>query len=111
MNANNNTPFKYYVGIRSLEEIACKNDRIVVMNILGNESRKVTPVSHVFSNGNIVAGVQYGRPGVMKTPIGDIPVYSRLAEVMEKHEFDTGVIYLPPTAVYYAVAEMCHYNK
>ena len=111
MNANNNTPFKYYVGIHSLEEIACKDDRIVVMNILGNESRKVTPVSHVFSNGNIVAGVQYGRPGVMKTPIGDIPVYSRLAEVMEKHEFDTGVIYLPPSAVYYAVAEMCHYNK
>ena len=111
MKSTKNTPFKYFVGIQSLEEIASKDDRIVVMNILGNESRKVTPVSHVFSNGNIVAGVQYGRPGTMKTPIGDIPVYSRLAEVVEKHEFDTGVIYLPPAAVYYAVAEMCHYNK
>ncbi len=111
MKSKHNSPFKYFVGIHSLEEIASKDDRIVVMNILGNESRKVTPVSHVFSGGNIVAGVQYGRPGQMKTPIGNIPVYSRLAEVVEKHTFNTGVIYLPPAAVYYAVAEMCHYNK
>ncbi|HHB78318.1 MAG TPA: CoA-binding protein, partial [Saprospiraceae bacterium] len=110
MKSKNNTPFKYYVGIRSLEDIASKDDRIVVMNILGNESRKVTPVSHVFSGKNVVAGVQYGRPGTMKTDAGPIPVYSRLAEVVEKHEFNTGVIYLPPAAVYYAVAEMCHYN-
>lgn len=110
MKSKNNTPFKYYVGIHSLEEIASPDDRIVVMNILGNESRKVTPVSHVFSGKNVVAGVQYGRPGIMKTPVGDIPVYSRLAEVVDNHTFNTGVIYLPPAAVYYAVAEMCHYN-
>lgn len=104
------SPFKYFVGVRSLSQIAAREDRVVVMNILGNESRKVTPVSHVFSGGNVVAGVQYGRPGVMETKIGGIPVYSRLAEVVEAHEFNTGVIYLPPAAVYYAVSEMCHYN-
>lgn len=100
-----------YVGISSLEEIASPDNRVLVMNILGNESRKVTPVSHEYSGGNVVAGVQYGRPGKMKTPIGDIPVYSRLADAIEKHTFDTGVIYLPPTAVTYAVMELAHYNK
>ncbi len=104
-------PFNSYVGISDLQQIASKDDKVLVMNILGNESRKVTPVSHVYSGGNIVAGVQYGRPGVMKTPIGDIPVYSRLADAVEKHEFNVGVIYLPPTAVYHAVAELIHYNK
>jgi len=103
--------FKCYVGINSLEEIASKNDKVLVMNILGNESRKVTPVSHVYSGGNVVAGVQYGRPGVMKTEIGEIPVYSRLADAVKVHDFNTGVIYLPPTAVYHAVAELIHYNK
>ncbi len=100
-----------YVGSRSLQEIATRESRVCIMNILGNESRKVSPISHVFSGGNIVAGVQYGRPGVLKTAIGNIPVYSRLADVMQKHSFDTGVIYLPPEAVYYAVTELCHYNK
>jgi len=103
--------FKCYVGINNLDEIASKNDKVLVMNILGNESRKVTPVSHVYSGANVVAGVQYGRPGVMKTEIGEIPVYSRLADAIKVHDFNTGVIYLPPTAVYHAVAELIHYNK
>ncbi len=103
--------FKCYVGINSLEEIASGDDKVLVMNILGNESRKVTPVSHVYSGGNVVAGVQYGRPGVMKTEIGEIPVYSRLADAVKVHDFNTGVIYLPPSAVYHAVAELIHYNK
>ena len=66
-------PFPYYVGINSLEEIANKETRCVVMNILGGESSGVTPTSHEFSGGNIVAGVQYGRSGAkMETKIGDI---------------------------------------
>jgi succinyl-CoA synthetase alpha subunit/citrate synthase len=111
MLVNKQAPFNSYVGIKSLEQIASKDDKVLVMNILGNESRKVTPVSHTYSGGNVVAGVQYGRPGVMKTPIGDIPVYGRLADAVEKHDFNTGVIYLPPSAVYHAVAELIHYNK
>ena len=107
----NKHPFSYFTGINSLEEIAPKEARVCVMNILGNESRGVTPVSHAFSGGNVVAGVQYGRPGVLETPAGNIPVYSRLADVVKKHSFDTGVIYLPPEAVFYAVTELCHYNK
>jgi succinyl-CoA synthetase alpha subunit len=104
-------PFDFYVGIHSLEEIAPKSARVCVMNILGNESQNVTPVSHQFSGGNVVAGIQYGRKGKLETAIGDIPVYSRLAEAVRKHRFDTGVIYLPPAAVFHAVAELCHYNK
>ena len=101
----------YYVGIQTLEEIAPKESRVCVMNILGNESKSVTPVSHTFSDGNVVAGIQYGRSGQLETPIGDIPVYSRLAEAINKHSFDTGVIYLPPAAVFHSVTELCHYNK
>ncbi len=38
--------FKYFVGVKSLADIATKEDRICVLNITGNESRSVTPVSH-----------------------------------------------------------------
>ena len=34
--------FPYFVGINSLSEIATKDDRVCVLNILGNESRTVT---------------------------------------------------------------------
>jgi len=111
MKKKNTNPFPYFVGIRNLEEIASADAKVCVMNILGNESRKVTPVSHAFSGGNVVAGVQYGRSGSLETPIGDIPVYPRLADVMKHHSFDTGVIYLPPSAVFHAVTELLHYNK
>jgi len=103
--------FPYFVGIDNLEDLATKNDKVVVINILGNESRKVTPVSHVFSGGNVVAGVQYGRGGVLETSIGNIPVYPRLAEVVAEHNFTTGVVYLPPSAVFYAVNELLRYKR
>ena len=54
---------KYYVGINSLSEIATKDDRVCVLNILGGESRGVTPVSHAFSGGNVVFGTSPGRSG------------------------------------------------
>ncbi len=107
----NENIFPYFVGINSLEEIATKENKVVVINILGSESRKVTPVSHAFSGGNVVAGVQYGRKGVLETPLGDIPVYPRLAELLKKHNFDTGVVYLPPAAVFYAVNELLRYKR
>lgn len=103
--------FPYFVGITDLSRIATKDDKVVVFNILGNESRKVTPVSHVFSGGNVVAGVQYGTKGVLETDIGNIPVYPRLSEVVEKHQFTTGVVYLPPAAVFYAVSELIRYKR
>ncbi len=104
-------PFSYFVGINSLDQIATSKSKVCVMNILGNESKKVTPISHTFSGANVVAGVQYGQKGKLETEAGDIPVYTRLAEVVENHKFDAGVIYLPPEAVYYSVTELCHYNK
>ncbi len=104
-------PFPYYVGIYSLEELVTKESRVCVVNILGNESRKVTPVSHEYSGGNVVAGVQYGREGVLETKIGDIPVYRSVRDVMKAgHTFDTGVIYLPPAAVSQAVWEFVRFN-
>ncbi len=106
-----NHPFSYYLGINSLEEIASKESKVCVMNILGNESRGVTPTSHAYSGGNIVVGIQYGRNGGMETPIGEIPVYSRLADAVKHHQFDTGVVYLPPEAVFHSVTELCHYNS
>lgn len=104
-------PFPYFVGVHSLEELVTKENRVCIINILGSESRKVTPVSHEYSGGNIVAGVQYGRRGVMETKIGDIPIFRSIRDVKD-HEinFDVGVVYLPPAAVSQAVAELVNYN-
>jgi succinyl-CoA synthetase alpha subunit/citrate synthase len=105
-------PFPYFVGVHSLEELVTKESRVCVINILGSESRKVTPVSHEYSGGNIVAGVQYGRKGVLETRLGNIPVYSSIRDVINGGIFfDIGVIYLPPTAVGQAVAELVTYNE
>ncbi len=104
-------PFSYYVGIYSLEELVTKASRVCVVNILGSESRKVTPVSHAYSGGNVVAGVQYGRRGKLETPLDDIPVYPSVRDVMQQgHHFDVGVIYLPPSAVMQAVSELVSFN-
>ncbi|HEY3400068.1 MAG TPA: hypothetical protein VGK03_05495 [Geothrix sp.] len=105
-------PFPYYVGLHSLEELVTREHRVCVMNILGSESRKVTPVSHEYSGGNIVAGVQYGRRGVLETKIGSIPVYRSIREVMEKGiSFDMGVVYIPPLGVCKAVSELVTHNE
>jgi len=102
----------YFLGINSLAELATRQDRICVMNITGGESRTVTPISHAFSGGNIVCGTAPGRSGtVMKTPAGDIPVYSNAAEAMEAgHKFNVVVIYLPPAGVRDGVLEAIRIN-
>ena len=38
--------FPYYLGIDALDKVATRDDRVCVLNILGGESREVTPVSH-----------------------------------------------------------------
>lgn len=105
-------PFPYFVGVHSLHELVNKHSRVCIMNIRGTESSNVTPVSHTYSGGNIVAGVQYGESnGKFETPIGDIPVFGSVSDVIRAGvQFDTGVIYLPPTAVSHAVSEMCARN-
>ena len=55
--------FKYYVGISSLAQIATREDRVCVLNILGGESSEVTPVGHAYSGGNVVFGTSPGRRG------------------------------------------------
>ena len=104
--------FKYFVGIRSLAEIATKEDRVCVLNITGNESRAVTPVSHAYSGGNVVFGTSPGRRGqVVETPAGNIPVYNNVREGLEAgHKFNVGVVYLPPSAVRDGVAELIRIN-
>ena len=58
----------YYVGVNSLAELATKDDRVCVLNILGGESRTVTPVSNEYSGGNIVCGTMPGRSGSVMKP-------------------------------------------
>jgi len=104
--------FSYYVGINSLREIATRDDRVCVLNILGTESRTVTPTSHVYSGGNVAFGTGPGRSGqVLETAIGDIPVYNSVLEGMRAgHSFSTAVIYLPPSGVRDGVAEAVRHN-
>ena len=63
--------FKYFVGIDSLAQVATREDRVCVLNILGGESSDVTPVGHAFSGGNVqntkdhyeIATALFSRPG------------------------------------------------
>ena len=105
-------PFKYFVGISSLEEIATRQDRVCVLNILGGESSEVTPVSHAYSGGNVAFGTSPGRQGQkLKTPAGDIPVYNSVREGLDAgHRFNVGVVYLPPSGVRDGVAELVRVN-
>ena len=104
--------FPYYVGVNSLADIATKEDRVCVLNILGNESRSVTPVSHEYSGGNVVFGTGPGRSGqVLETKLGPIPVYNSVKEARAAgHKFNTAVIYLPPSGVKDGVAEVVRQN-
>jgi len=104
--------FPYYVGINSLSELATKDDRVVVLNILGNESSTVTPISHEYSGGNIVFGTGPGKSGKsLPTKVGNIPVYNSIKEGMEAgHRFNTVVVYLPPSGVKDGVAEAVRAN-
>src|SRR5438128_9315139 len=104
--------FKYYVGISSLAQIATRQDRVCVLNILGGESSEVTPVGHAYSGGNVVFGTSPGRRGqVLETKIGNIPVYNSVLEGMaDGHRFNCGVIYLPPSAARDGVAELIRVN-
>lgn len=104
--------FPYYVGVKSLAELATKEDRVCVLNILGSESRSVTPTSHEFSEGNIVFGTSPGRSGqVLETKKGKIPVYNSIKEgIKAGHKFNTAVVYLPPSGVRDGVAEAVRHN-
>ncbi len=104
--------FPYYVGINSLSELASKEDKVVVFNILGKESSAVTPVSHEYSGGNVVFGTGPGKSGkFLLTKNGKIPVYNSIKDGMAAgHEFNTAVIYLPPSGVKDGVAEAVRQN-
>ena len=55
----------YYLGIRSLADLATPRDRVCRAQHPGGEIRQVTPTSHAFSGGNVVFGTSPGprRPG------------------------------------------------
>lgn len=105
--------FKYYVGIGSLARAAIRDDRVCVLNILGSESRQVTPAGHIYSGGNVVFGTSPGRRGqFLETAIGNVPVYNSVVEGLEDgHAFNCGVIYLPPSAARDGVAELIRVNR
>ena len=112
MHKNGVGAFTYYVGINSLSDLATAEDRVVVLNILGKESSTVTPISHDYSGGNIVFGTGPGKSGKsLPTKNGKIPVYNSIKEGMEAgHEFNTAVVYLPPSGVKDGVAEAVRQN-
>ena len=105
-------PFKYHVAISSLAQIATREDRVCVLNMLGGESSDVTPVGHSYSGGNVVFGTSPGRGGqTLETPRGPIPVYNNVREGLEAgHHFNCGVVYLPPAAARDGVAELIRVN-
>ena len=104
--------FKYFVGTSSLAQIATREDRVCVLNILGGESSDVTPVSHSYSGGNVVFGTAPGKGGqVLETPIGNIPVFNNVRDGLDAgHSFNCGVVYLPPSAARDGVAELIRVN-
>ena len=61
MNEQGTGMFKFHVGIDSLAQVATREDRVCVLNILGSESSAVTPVGHAYSGGNVVFGTSPGR--------------------------------------------------
>ncbi len=104
--------FKYFCGINSLADVATREDRVCVLNIMGGESSEVTPVGHTYSGGNVVFGTSPGRRGqVLETPAGPIPVYNNVREGLEAgHSFNCGVVYLPPSAADDGVVELVRVN-
>jgi len=104
--------FKYHVGLSSLTQIASRDDRVCVLNILGGESSEVTPISHAYSGGNVVCGTAPGKGGaVLETSIGGIPVYNNVRDALAAgHRFNCGVVYLPPSAARDGVAELIRVN-
>ncbi len=104
--------FKYFVGVSSLAQIATRDDRVCVLNILGGESSEVTPVGHAYSGGNVVFGTSPGRRGqLLETSAGDIPVYNNVREGLnDGHRFNCGVVYLPPSGARDGVAELIRVN-
>src|SRR5208282_727194 len=104
--------FPYYLGVDALDKVATRDDRVCVLNILGGESRQVTPVSHAFSGGNVAFGTSPGRRGhVLPTAKGDIPVYNNVREGLDDGlAFNAGVVYLPPSGVRDGVAELVRVN-
>src|SRR5271166_7015357 len=104
--------FKYYVGINSLAQIATREDRVCVLNLLGGESSEVTPVGHVYSGGNVVFGTSPGRRGqFLPTALSPVPVYNNVLEgLADGHSFNCGVVYLPPSAARDGVAELIRVN-
>ena len=112
MNAQGLPGLPYYLGVDALSDLASRGDRVCVLNILGGESRQVTPTSHAFSGGNVVFGTSPGRGGqVLKTGAGDIPVFNNVREgLVAGHAFNTGVVYLPPSGVRDGVAELIRVN-
>lgn len=78
-----------------------RHSRIVIQGITGREASMVT--RHTLAYGTrIVAGVTPGKGG---QEVHGVPVYDTLREACREHSPDTSVIYVPPAAIYDAVAE------
>ena len=105
--------FPYYLGIRSLADVATPEDRVCVLNIMGGESRhgdadqprllrRQRRVRHLAgARGPDAEDDRRRHPGLQQRPRGA----GRRA-----HGFNTGVVYLPPSGVRDGVAELIRVN-
>ena len=105
--------FKYFVGINSLAQVATRDDRVCVLNILGGEiERRDAGQPRLFGRQRRASAPRLAGAGrCSETPIGDVPVYNSVREGLNAgHRFNCGVVYLPPSAARDGVAELIRVN-
>ena len=104
--------FKYHVGISSLTQVASRDDRVCVLNILGGESqrghageprvlRRQRRVRHL---------ARQGRPCSRQASATSRSINNVREALDAGHRFNCGVVYLPPSAARDGVAELIRVN-
>ena len=81
-----------------------RDSKIAIQGITGREASAVTRYTLAYGT-SIVAGV---RPGKGGQNVEGVPVYDTLAAACCEHDINTTMTYVPPAAVYDAVAEAIH---
>ncbi|WP_028307789.1 succinate--CoA ligase subunit alpha [Desulfitibacter alkalitolerans] len=78
-----------------------QDTRVIIQGITGREASMVT--EHILAYGTkVVGGVTPGKGGQQ---VQGVPVYNTVRELLENHQANTSLIYVPPRAVLDAVRE------
>ncbi len=101
---------------KQLSDLLQKGDLVVVSNITGRESSKVSITSQRYC-ANIVGGWALGKGGMtLECEQGKtIPVYATFSELLhslpKKQRPNKAIVYSPPDAVYGEIKELVSYGK